>query len=150
VIYARTQPPSNRPIRLPLGVLYCITFPGFLVNKRIRDGKTSYFQAAPSWFCESLANVVIYAPQLHPKSLNAASALHNIHPPCPSGFKSLHFHSNPFLASSTFLAASPALKPPFETQIAFPSPNSNFSSKVGCGHGQWCGKCTHARVSGQR
>jgi len=59
-------------------------------------------------------------------------------------------HINPFLANSTFRAASPSLKPPFDMQIALPSPNSNFSSYLGCAHGQWCGKWTHARVSGQR
>jgi len=59
-------------------------------------------------------------------------------------------HNSPFLANSTFLAASPALKPPFEIQIALPSANSNFSSCAGCGQGQWCGNETQARVSGQR
>lgn len=59
-------------------------------------------------------------------------------------------YRRPFRASSIFRAASPALYPPFETQTALPSPNSIFSSTSGCGHGQWCGKWTQARVSGHR
>ena len=48
--------------------------------------------------------------------------------------------SSPFLASSTFLAASPALKPPRETHILCPSASSNLSSLAGQEQGQWCGK----------
>jgi hypothetical protein len=50
----------------------------------------------------------------------------------------------PFLASSTFLAASPALNPPLETHILWPSASSNLSSCEGKAQGQWCGKCTQA------
>lgn len=59
-------------------------------------------------------------------------------------------YSNPFLANSIFRAVSPALYPPLEAQIRFPSANSTFSSCASHGQGQWCGKCTQARVSGQR
>lgn len=56
----------------------------------------------------------------------------------------LVIHSMPFLASSTFLAASLGLKPPLETQMRWPSPISNLSSLAGQGHGQWWGKWTQA------
>lgn len=47
-------------------------------------------------------------------------------------------------ASSTFLAASPALKPPLEMHIRCPSASSNLSSCDGHAQGQWCGTATHA------
>lgn len=53
--------------------------------------------------------------------------------------------SNPFLASSTFLAASVSLNPPLDTHTLDPSASSNLSSWSGHAHGQWCGKWTHAR-----
>lgn len=53
-------------------------------------------------------------------------------------------HRRPLRASSTFLAASPALKPPLETHIRCPSASSNLSSWDGHPQGQWWGKCTHA------
>lgn len=59
-------------------------------------------------------------------------------------------YSNPLRASSIFLAASPTLYPPFDTQIALPSPSSTLSSTAGKGHGQWCGKWTHASVPGHK
>jgi hypothetical protein len=65
--------------------------------------------------------------------------------PCHS-----HAYSNPFLANSTFLAASPALNPPLLTHAMLPSPNSILSSTSGNAQGQWCGKCTQLRVCGQR
>ena len=55
-------------------------------------------------------------------------------------------HSNPFLANSIFLAASPCFQPPLLTQIALPSPSSTLSSTAGNGQGQWCGKCTQASL----
>lgn len=51
--------------------------------------------------------------------------------------------SNPFLASSIFLAASPALYPPLLTHAMLPSPNSTLSSTCGNAQGQWWGKWTH-------
>lgn len=81
-----------------------------------------------------------------PRPLIVTDAL----PLCPGFGSSTPAHSSPFLASSTFLAASPALNPPFETQMRCPSANSNLSSWLGHAQGQWCGKCTHASVSGQR
>ena len=66
-------------------------------------------------------------------------------PPVP-----VSHHSIPFLANSIFLAASPCFQPPLLTQIALPSPSSTLSSTAGNGQGQWCGKCTQARVPGQR
>ena len=59
-------------------------------------------------------------------------------------------HSNPFLASSTLRADSPALNPPLDTQILLPSPSSNLSSCESQLQGQWCGKWTQASVSGHR
>jgi hypothetical protein len=59
-------------------------------------------------------------------------------------------HSRPLRASSIFLAVSPGLKPPLLAQILMPSASSTFSSTAAWGHGQWCGKWTQARVSGQR
>lgn len=53
-------------------------------------------------------------------------------------------YSSPLRASSTFLAASPALKPPLEMHIRCPSASSNLSSCDGHAQGQWCGKETHA------
>lgn len=79
------------------------------------------------------------------------SNAHLIDPHLPS-LPRLRFvsYNNPFLASSTFLAASSLLKPPFEIQILLPSPSSNLSSCAGKAHGQWCGKATQERVPGQR
>lgn len=62
----------------------------------------------------------------------------------------IYLQRRPLRASSILRADSPALYPPFDTQMALPSPSSTFSSTSGWGHGQWCGKCTHARVPGQR
>lgn len=46
-------------------------------------------------------------------------------------------HNNPLRANSTFRAASPALNPPRETQMRWPSASSNLSSCAGQAHGQW-------------
>lgn len=59
-------------------------------------------------------------------------------------------YSSPFLASSTLRAASPSAKPPLETQTRLPSASSSLSSCWSQAQGQWCGKWTQARVSGQR
>ena len=47
-----------------------------------------------------------------------------------------HTHRRPFLASSTFLAISPGMKPPLLAQMALPSPNSTLSSTAGNAQGQ--------------
>lgn len=59
-------------------------------------------------------------------------------------------YNRPFRANSTFLAASPALKPPLDTHAMLPSPNSTLSSTSGKAQGQWCGKCTQLSVCGHR
>ena len=59
-------------------------------------------------------------------------------------------YNRPFRASSTLRAASPALYPPFDMHMRFPSASSNLSSWASHAQGQWWGKCTQARVSGQR
>ncbi|KAK0741340.1 ribosomal L27 protein-domain-containing protein [Schizothecium vesticola] len=69
-------------------------------------------------------------------NLNLASFLRDTYPH-PT-------QSNPFLASSTFLAASVSLNPPLDTHALDPSASSNLSSWSGHAHGQWCGKWTHA------
>ena len=53
-------------------------------------------------------------------------------------------YSNPLRANSTFLAASPGLNPPLDTQMRWPSPVSNLSWLLGQAQGQWWGKWTHA------
>ena len=80
--------------------------------------------------------------------LSVLSGLSNFR--CRLVSRSMHavVYSSPLRASSTFLAASPALNPPFDTQIRCPSASSNLSSCEGHAQGQWCGKWTHAREGG--
>jgi hypothetical protein len=77
---------------------------------------------------------------------NEPIALRNRH--LPSSIPILQ--SKPFLANSTFLASSPAAKPPLLAQIIDPSPNSTLSSCSGNGHGQCCGMATQESVPGHR
>jgi hypothetical protein len=76
--------------------------------------------------------------------------------PCPSNAVSrcipsfAHAQSSPFLASSIFLSVSPSLYPPLLAHTATPSPSSTLSSVLPHAQGQWCGKCTHDSVPGQR
>ncbi|KAI4220276.1 MAG: hypothetical protein L6R36_007731 [Xanthoria steineri] len=86
--------------------------------------------------------------RLHPQPLPHPLPAHT--PYFPSSSPKRQNHNTPFLANSTFLAASPALYPPLLTQIALPSPNSILSSTAGKAQGQWWGKWTQARVEGQR
>jgi hypothetical protein len=63
---------------------------------------------------------------------------------------SCFFHSNPFLANSTFLAVNPFFALLLRQSASPFGSSSNFSSTSGKAHGQCVGLSTHASVPGQR